>query len=266
MRRVQLFIVGAALNLLFNATASLIDRPLAIRITRWGWLYFFLHLTYLVASGKSGRKIALRFRQLFGNQVVISYVVVAMCGAGLAIVYWIGINSVYERLFSTERQKSEKSNTAAERPPTLADLFKSDFGNTMKFTDEDRIGIQWNDGSVLNIKTQVYADFPAKTQFVGFYVPPSPKALEACLRLVDAVQETMRSMHKRLAVRAGYRDEGNTLQELTFSGRVLLYHEDFLSIPQKATIIHAYSEQHLDVQFRGPDYLGDQVIAWHRQH
>jgi hypothetical protein len=67
-------------------------------------------------------------------------------------------------------------------------------------------------------------------------------------------------------VQAGYRDESTRLEELTFSGRVLLYHEDFLSINQKAAIIEAYKVKNFDVQFRGPDYLSDKLIAWHRQH
>src|SRR5205823_4284171 len=74
-----------------------------------------------------------------------------------------------------DQPPNAKATRTTGKPPTLADLFKSDLGNTMKFTDEDRIGIQWNNGDVLRIKTQVYADFPAKTQFMGFYIPPSPK-------------------------------------------------------------------------------------------
>ena len=66
--------------------------------------------------------------------------------------------------------------------------FKSDFPNVLKITDEERIGIEWKNQDVLRIKTQVYADFPAKTQFVGFYIPASPRTPEACLRLVDATE------------------------------------------------------------------------------
>ena len=46
----------------------------------------------------------------------------------------------------------------------------------------------------------------------------------------------------------------------------MLYHEDFLSIPQKSDIISAYKRRGFDVQFRGMDYLGDQLIAWHHEH
>jgi hypothetical protein len=137
----------------------------------------------------------------------------------------------------------------------------------MKFREEDRIAIQWKNDDILRIESQVYADFPAKTQFVGYYIPSSSnKTYEACLRLVEAVRETIQSLPKRVGVWAGYRDERTKIEELTFSGRVLLYHEDFLSIKQKAAIIDAYRAKDFDVQFRGPDYIADQIIAWRRKH
>jgi hypothetical protein len=140
----------------------------------------------------------------------------------------------------------------------------------MKATLDDR-GIQWKDGFVLPIKRQVYMDFQAKTRFVGFYVPSanqldSDREYNACLDLADDVEQTMIDVGKKQAISAGYSDEQTSMQELMFSGRVLLYHEDHLSILQKADIIKAYKAKHFDVQFRGPDYLGNKIIDWHRQH
>lgn len=160
-----------------------------------------------------------------------------------------------------------------EEKPTLLSLFKKDFPNVMKLTD-DAIGIEWKDHTVLPIKRQMYLDFPARTKFVGFYIPPSSqfvpsensRTFAACMRLVESVQKTIDDLQTQVAISAGYRGEMNTTQDLTFSRRVLLYHGDFLSIPQKAAIIKAYARKRFDVQFRGPDYLGDQIIAWHHQH
>lgn len=165
---------------------------------------------------------------------------------------------------TSEGTKSETNKSKAQ--PTLVELFKSDLSNTMKFFDEDRIGIQWQNGEELHIKTQVYVDFPAKTQFVGFYVPSSKNTYQASLRLVTAVHETITSLRKKVRLSAGYQNERTSLEELVFSGRVYLYHEDFLSITEKAAIIKAYKQKRYDVQFRGPEYLGDQIIAWHRKH
>jgi hypothetical protein len=189
---------------------------------------------------------------------------VLICSTGG--VCWVELLHWVDTRRPQPAKQGGSSATQQGKPPTLVDLFKSEFGNTMKFADEDRIGFKWADGNTLKIKTQVYADFPAKTQFVSFYVASSPWAYDACLGLVDAVQDTITGLPKRIAVSAGYRDERSRLEDLTFSGRVILYHEDFLSIPQKAAIMSAYAAKHFDVHFRGPSYLGDQVVAWHHQH
>lgn len=76
----------------------------------------------------------------------------------------------------------------------------------------------------------------------------------------------MDELPKKIELGGGYKGEMTTLKELVFSGRVFLYHEGFLSIPQKADLIRVYKAKNYDVQFRGPEYLGDQVVAWHQQH
>jgi hypothetical protein len=197
--------------------------------------------------------------------------------------YGSGANPIYTRNMNigivTPRSDSPRPSVSGKgtvtpqlgdsAPPTLKDLFNRDFPNTMKAADD--IGIEWKTGETLEIRRQLYLDFPAKTKFVGFYVPaPDPlvdaKTIEACVKLADAVQQALDDIPKKVAVSGGYRGEMTSIQQLTFSGRVLIYHDAFLSITQKADIIHVYADRQFDVQFRGPDYLGDQVVAWHQQH
>lgn len=161
------------------------------------------------------------------------------------------------------------SGPETEKPPTLSDLFKRDFPNTMKATDDLQLKRQMDD-SIVHIKRQVYLDFSAKAQFVGFYVPSSDpfsdETFKICKALVDAVQPAIEELAKRVEIRGGYKGEDTTVKDLTFSGRVFLYHEGFLSIPQKADLINSYKAKNYDVQFRGIDYLQDQLIGWHHQH
>lgn len=98
--------------------------------------------------------------------------------------------------------------------------------------------------------------FSGQNEFVGFYVPSSDplspektseKTLQACLNLVDAVQPALDDIPKKVAMSGGYRDEMNSIQELTFSGRVVIYHEAFLSIVQKAAIMNVYRVKNFDV-------------------
>jgi hypothetical protein len=149
------------------------------------------------------------------------------------------------------------------------DLFRTDFREVSKLTDDATL--YRKDGTKLTFKRQLYLDFPAKTKFVGLYIPstgfpPSALSFKASLDLAEEVRHVLDDMPRKVVVNSGTRDQMNSIQDLTFSGRVLLYHEDFFSIPQKAKLINAYKARNYDVQFRGPDYLGDQVVAWYHEH
>jgi hypothetical protein len=189
-------------------------------------------------------------------------VIFGLIGAGLPE----GLRWIKKREDRVSKQPAGAAQSKGEeKPPTLTDLFKGDFPNVMKFTG-DRFGVQWRDGKVTPVVVQNYLDFPAKTEFVGFYVASSPKTYEICLKLAEGVQAALEDLRKRTKVSAGDIGGVNSLDDLTFSGRVFIYHEDFMSNPQKATIVLAFSNNHSDVQLRGPDYLGSEVVAWHHKH
>ena len=80
------------------------------------------------------------------------------------------------------------------------------------------------------------------------------------------VQPIITNLSKRHEAIGGDAGGVTSSRELTFSGRVFLYHEWPLSNKQKADVVEAYGAKGLDVQFRGLDYLADQVIAWHQEH
>jgi hypothetical protein len=162
-----------------------------------------------------------------------------------------------------------------EKPPTLRDLFAKDFPNTMKVTDADAFTVQWRDtDKVLHVTSQLYLDFPAKTKYIGFYIPSSDPLNEqartavACVKLaeMDAPQQILSGISKKVGITSGSIEHMNNIEELTFSGRVFIYHEDFLSIPQKAAVLQAFSVKHYDVTFIGTDHLGNALTAWYQEH
>jgi hypothetical protein len=182
---------------------------------------------------------------------------------------------LYEKI-AVEQPDTEAAKLE-EKPPTLFDLFKSEFP-VMKVSDnEPVVSIKWADGSEIKISRQVYMDFPTRTKFAGFYIPaPKPptggpmtaeKTVAACQKLaeVNAVQDAFDHVLKQVDVHMGEGDQMTTIRELTFSGRVLIYHEELLSIPQKAEILKAFTSKEQAVTFVGSEHLGAQVIAWHRK-
>jgi hypothetical protein len=112
---IEVFILGAVLNILFNLTTGLISRRIAIKITRWGWLYFLLHATYLLLNMEWVKSIAVTFRGLFGSSEILSYLIVVILGGLVGLAYWKGINRIYAALFKEPTVSSQSA------PPSTID-------------------------------------------------------------------------------------------------------------------------------------------------
>jgi hypothetical protein len=186
--------------------------------------------------------------------------------------------SPYSEEKPTPKPQSGKPDKASldarlegDKPPTLGDLFNKDFPYTLKYKMEDS-AIRFNDdGVTIPIKRQVYLDFPSKTRFVGFYVPmvnPSNDKdnFDACLKLSSLVDQTFSDFYANASVSAGFADQQESAKDLTFSGRVVLYHEDFLNITQKAKLIEAFKAKGYSVTFVGRDYLQLEIDQWRLHH
>src|SRR5271166_94919 len=186
----------------------------------------------------------------------IGYAVFGVAGAVLLAGYWwlTGVMLKPPPKFDASNPEVAQKQATDEKPPTLLDLFRKDFPNVMKGSDSsdvDAYTIGTHDGVTIKVKRQIYEDYAAKTKFIGFYIgTPTPPAMDfsgrativACMELLNhnAVQDTFDHFMKSVAVMSGYGDEMTTSKDLTFSGRVLIYHEEFLPIENKADILRAY--------------------------
>jgi hypothetical protein len=155
------FILGAILNILFNATTGLLNRRIAIKITRWGWLYFLLHATYLLLSMEWSKNVAVAFRGQFGSSTTLSYIVVALVGTLISVAYWKGINRIYTGLFkedhaiaSQNQNTSEKTNQQAS--PTIDQLLKREAGMSDLLYPTGTVigGIPWQ-GNLIDVRLTV---------------------------------------------------------------------------------------------------------------
>ena len=153
-----------------------------------------------------------------------------------------------------------------EKPPTLPILFKTDFPGIPSFSDNG-FDLKDSTGKVgAHVSWRLFTDFPSKNEFIAFYVPAVNDEVPVCLALIDTVHAIIDQLSQHFDATGGYAGETTSIRELTFSGRVFIYHEWPLSNKQKADIVEAYSAKGFDVQFRGVEYLGDKLIAWHQQH
>lgn len=89
-----------------------------------------------------------------------------------------------------------------------------------------------------------------------FYVPEAKDETAVCIFLADSVHPVIDGLSQHIGATGGDTTSGITsLRDLTFSGRVFIYHEWPLSNKQKADIVEIYAAKGMDVQFRGIDYL-----------
>lgn len=151
----------------------------------------------------------------------------------------------------------------APKPPTPDEIFRSDFPHLTKFGGD----IQFDNGfTQITIPYYVYIDFFAKSKFVGLFIPrvsrpakpdePLPPETNVSAGLSDTVLQLLKDMDEKVVTEL--RQVGGqpmSQKDSVFSGRVFLYHEDYLSPAQQAYLIDLYKEKGFDAQLHGPDYF-----------
>ena len=135
----------------------------------------------------------------------------------------------------------------------MQELFAAEFSN-LKSTNMD-VSVQLENGTQQTVKARFYFDFPEKVEFVGFFIPASERTYDICTNLVDRVQPARDDIRKGFSVKAGDTGGSNSMNDLTFSGRVFLYHESPLTIQEKAALQNLYSSRNFNVWFRDIEYV-----------
>lgn len=131
-------------------------------------------------------------------------------------------------------------------------LFLSDFANTLKMHSEMELVAQ--NGDKVTLISQAYLDYNSKSAFVGFFIPSETKDAAAVIAYLSGVDaESLR--HTSVKTSGGMAGQMTNQDDLVFTGRVYIYHEPDLSIEQRASLIQVFRAKHLDVQFRGNDYM-----------
>jgi hypothetical protein len=147
-----------------------------------------------------------------------------------------------------------------DRPPSLLDLFNEDYPTAMK--SQNNLTLR---GVKVPLKQVVYLDFPAKSKFVGLYVP-SPRSADTviiCKAFTDQVEPALKSIEKDTYIKGGMGTQNaREISDLTFTNVVVIYHEAILNIEEEASIIAVFKDRELDVQFRGPDYVAYRDDTW----
>src|SRR6266850_301315 len=190
--------------------------------------------------------------------LILSLVVLLTSGAWLVI-----------RLINLPDQITtvETTQEAAPKPQqieiprlTLRQLFNTEFERTTKYGEEREV--VFRSGIRVRVQSTIYMDHDAKSSFLGFYIPASPRTYEVATMLADNYNTTLEA-GKQISVTTTNPGEkiATSSKDLAFTGRMFLYHEDALDLQELATLETLYKSKNLSVQFRGPDYLGTKMIS-----
>jgi hypothetical protein len=147
-----------------------------------------------------------------------------------------------------------------ERPQTLFELFKSDFSNLAKLSNEVTATIGNTDGTFaynILVKYSIFFDFNANSKFYSFYIPKSPDSQSFNFSTHLAIEYPTIINRLSEAVTTSTKDPGGPLissSDLVFSGRIYLYHEDEMTLKQKAELEDLFKANGAHIIFRGLDY------------
>jgi hypothetical protein len=139
-------------------------------------------------------------------------------------------------------------------PPTLESLMKESMPTMNKMFREYPISTK--DGKSLTIEGIVYTDLIARSSFTAFYIPSSPYAFSVAIFLAKSAHEFDDDLTHSMIIKS--REPGEPPQNsasFVHTGKIVVYHDDFLTHRQMADIEDAFDKEHLNAVLRGPDYL-----------
>jgi hypothetical protein len=103
----------------------------------------------------------------------------------------------------------------------------------------------------------------ARTMFMALYIPHSPVSFDAIIALAKDHKKILQDLKSNVNISGGHGPGSATVtqDELVFTGRIFIFHEDALTLQQRAEADTVYRSRGLGIQFRGIDELMRQWIA-----
>ncbi|HLL72316.1 MAG TPA: hypothetical protein VK363_12820 [Pyrinomonadaceae bacterium] len=152
------------------------------------------------------------------------------------------------------------SPTPLEPPKTLHDYFITDFNQWLNADYVVPINLIDTQTSSITpvtiVKTKLCLDFDANNKFLVFYIPNNPDTYNVCIALANQYKEIVAMPDKVGLVESRNPGDARKIssKELTFSGRVFIYHEQTLLQDELDKLVPIYKQKGLSPQFRGIEY------------
>lgn len=147
-------------------------------------------------------------------------------------------------------------NDKSTKTKTLYELFLNDFSGDHLLSE-----YEFNKDKKILYKVQyiIWADWDSKSSFYSIFFPKSDYTFEACKFIIPRYKilikdQALNNLFKAI-INTPPGNKSTSWDELTFSGRVYIYHETFLLPARIETLTEEYEKEGLSPQFRGRDYL-----------
>lgn len=191
--------------------------------------------------------------------------------AALGFLVWYAIFKLpFQQATGAKESKSKGAPVAVpsstpELPPTLHDLYATDFPGFAHFANEGELHAKSPDENIekVRIAYTIHMDFAAKSRFISVYIASSPATYHTCKEVPNFYHEILDEADKTTEMIVQRPGDSATehSKELTFTGKIYVYHEDNLTLEQLGSLEALYKSKNLSPQFRGRSYATTMWLA-----
>src|SRR5882762_10162646 len=184
--------------------------------------------------------------------------IMVVLGVGLivagAIIGLIGAFKMDAPLLASETARSNLQKKPIELPKLL-DLFKADFPALLKLEAEKVASLPGTPD--YKFTSKAYFDFSAKTWFGAFFLPLGNQSYPVSAALAEDHTKVLGDLRNGAFAKVKVPGDSSPTdtEELVFSGRIFIYHEDDFTLRQQADLTDLYKSKWLSLQLRGRDYV-----------
>lgn len=196
------------------------------------------------------------------NASKIQIFLVIFIAVGIVGILWVyslkWVNGLKPTLMQPSATAPINSKQKPKMPPSLHELYKSDFPTTMRPSYD--FDVSFKDGTKVRVSATEYLDFSGRSKFMGFYIPQSLNTYDVCVAIADNYKTNMNYLESSGTIRAWISGESaqTSSHDLIFSGRIYIYHDDFMTLQQLAKLESLYQSKGLSVVFRSDAYMQSQ--------
>ncbi|MBC8427057.1 MAG: toll/interleukin-1 receptor domain-containing protein [Deltaproteobacteria bacterium] len=136
---------------------------------------------------------------------------------------------------------------------TLWEYYQKDSGRTLCIK-RDVVLRDQSGKSLLNVPTALHVDFESNSLYISFYIPHQSDIECPSRLLLNSVSDVL-SRKNNIFVQGGSQgEEGTSITEMVFTGRIFIYSEDDVTVKNKTYINQRSKELGQSVKFRGQSY------------